>query len=148
MMRAFSGITTSAVLLITLAHPPVVQADDEDVIAYRQHIMQALHHQAAILGQIVSYAVPNDHVIEHLEALSLLASTALKSFEEEVQGGDARPEVWEDWEDFSARMNEFAEKTAAATENAKVNGKDAALVNILDVLSCKGCHEDYREEPE
>lgn len=147
MTRISLIFATVAILSIAIFLPATATSDDEDVIEYRQHIMEGMHHQSAILGQIVAYAVPNDNVIEHLEALSLLASTALRSFEEEVHGGESKPEIWSQWDDFSAQMTELAEKTAAATENAKKNGKDAALVNIIDVLTCKGCHEDYRDEP-
>ncbi len=147
MTRLYLRNIAAAFMLIVIGHSSAAQADDEDVIEYRKHIMQGMHHQSAILGQIVSYAVPNDNVIAHLEALSLLASTALESYKKKVPGGESKPKVWEDWPDFAARMNEFSEKTAAATENAKKNGKDAALSNILDVLTCKGCHDVYREEP-
>ena len=43
-------------------------------------------------------------------------------------------------------MNDFAAKTAAAAKVAKEKGKDAALTNILDALSCKSCHDIYRDE--
>jgi cytochrome c556 len=141
-------ILIAAVVVAGTSPAPAVGADDEDVIEYRRHIMNSLNEQAAMLGQIVSTAIPNDNVITHLDALALLASTALESFEAEVPGGKARPEVWSDWDDFSTRMNEFAEKTSEAARLAKENGKENALANILDVLSCKSCHDVYRDEPE
>lgn len=148
-------VILAALVAAALVMSPAANADrqdgkysDEDIIEYRRHIMKALHEQSAILGQIVSFSVPNDNVIAHLETLSLLASAALRSFEPEVQGGEAKPEVWSDWPDFSKRMKEFAERTRQATENAKEHGKEGALANILDVLSCKDCHEVYRKEQE
>ena len=125
---------------------PTVHADDKDVIEYRQHIMNTLNEQAAALGQILSNAVPDDNVIAHLDALALTASTALKAFTPKVPGGEAKPEVWANWPDFSKRMNEFARMTADMTKTAHEQGKDAGLANVVDALSCKGCHETYRKE--
>ena len=133
--------TVAAALLLPTAH-----ADDADVIKYRKHIMTSLNAQAAMLGQIVSYAIPNDNVVAHLDAVALLASTALKAYEPKVLGGEAKPEVWANWPDFSKRMKEFADKTAAAAKTAHTAGPEAALANMLDVLSCKSCHDAYRVE--
>lgn len=121
-------------------------ADNNDVIDYRQHIMNTLNEQAAALGEILSGAIPDDNVIAHLDALALTASTALKAFEPKVPGGQAKPEVWTNWADFSQRMNDFAQKTAAMAKLAHEKGKDAGLANVMDALSCKKCHDTYRRE--
>jgi cytochrome c556 len=125
---------------------PLAHADEKDTIEYRQHIMKSLNAQSAILGQIVSGAIPEDNLVQHLDVLALLASTALQSFEPKVPGGEAKPEVWNDWADFSKRMQEFAKKTQDASKVAHTQGGQAALSNMLDVLSCKSCHDVYRAE--
>jgi cytochrome c556 len=121
-------------------------ADPQDTIDYRQHIMKTLNEQAAALGEILSGAVPDDNAIAHMDALALTAATALKAFEPKVPGGEAKPEVWSQWADFSKRMNEFAQKTAAMAKVAHEQGKDAGLANVMDALSCKKCHDTYRKE--
>ena len=121
-------------------------ADDKDVIDYRQHVMNTLNEQSAALGEILSTAIPDDNAVQHLDALALTATTAMKAFEPKVPGGEAKPEVWSKWDDFSKRMNEFVQKIAAAAKMAHEQGKDAALANILDVMTCKSCHEVYRRE--
>lgn len=121
-------------------------ADDKDVIDYRQHTMNTLNEQAAALGQILSQAIPDDNVVGHLDALALAAATAVKAFEPKVLGGESKPEVWSNWADFSKRLNEFVQKTATASKTAHTQGKEAALSNILEVLTCKSCHDVYRQE--
>ncbi len=121
-------------------------ADNNDAVDYRQHIMKALNEQAGALGEILSGAVPDDNVLAHLDALALTASTALKAFEPKVPGGEAKPEVWSNWPDFSRRMNEFAQGTAAMAKLAHEQGKDAGLAKVMDALSCKKCHDTYRKE--
>ena len=64
-----------------------------------------------------------------------------------VPGGEAKPEIWSNWPDFSKRMKEFAQKTADATREIKAKGKDADLSTlVVDALNCKGCHDSYRRE--
>jgi cytochrome c556 len=121
-------------------------ANDEDVREYREHIMKSLNAQAAVLGQIVSTAVPPDNLQAHMDSIALLASTALAAFEPKVPGGEAKPEVWSQWPDFSKRMREFADKTAAAAQLGHTASAEEALSNMLDVMDCKGCHEVYRNE--
>ena len=143
-MRKFSTLAASAVVACSILAP--AQADDKDAVEYREHIMKSLNAQAAILGQIVSYAAPTDNLQAHLDTIALLASTALEAFEPKVPGGEAKPEVWAKWPDFSRRMREFSEKTAAAAKLGHTASPEEALSNMLDVMDCKSCHEVYREE--
>jgi cytochrome c556 len=143
MKRPFVTLSVLALAAFVL---PSARADDKDVIEYRKHIMNTLNEQSAALGQILSTVVPDDNAVAHINAIALTASTALKAFEPKVPGGQAKPAVWANWADFSKRMNEFAQKTAQAAKVAKEQGKEAALSNILDQLTCKSCHEVYRED--
>ena len=132
--------------LIALQAAVSAAADTSDAIDYRQHIMNALSEQAGALGEILAGAEPDDTVIAHLDALALTASTALKAFEPKAPGGQAKPEVWSNWADFSGRMNEFAQSTAAMAKLAHEQGKEAGLAKVMDALSCKKCHDTYRRE--
>ena len=81
------------------------------------------------------------------EAIALGASISLKSFEAKVQGGKAKPEVWTKWDDFTARMKKFAEKTAEFSAQAKKGASPSELTGILvEALPCKECHDAYRNE--
>ena len=144
MNRASKALYVTALTAIGISTS--ASADDKDAIAYRQHIMKAMNEQTAALGQILSGVVPDDNAVAHINAIALSAATALKSFEPKVAGGESKPEVWSKWPDFSKRMTEFAEKTANAAKLANEQGKDAALASILDVLTCKSCHDVYRAE--
>lgn len=134
----------AATLLALTLVPVASTADDQDVIDYRKHVMATLQAQTAALGMIMSGAIPDDNAIAHMDIIARAAATALKSFEPRVEGGDAKPEVWAQWDDFSARMNEFAERTAAMAKTAHEKGKDEALLQAMDALTCKQCHDTYR----
>jgi cytochrome c556 len=119
---------------------------DQDVIAYREHIMTTLEEQAAAVGQILSGAIPPDNSTAHFDAIALSAKMALSAFEAKVPGGQAKPDVWSNWPDFSKRMNDFAQKTAQVAKTAKEQGNDAALAGIVNAFTCKSCHDVYRDE--
>ena len=139
-------VSKAVALGITLLLPLAGHADDKDVLAYRQHIMKSLQEQTAAFGQILSGAGPAENTQAHMDALALSASLALKAFEAKVPGGDAKPEVWSDWADFSKRMQDFADKTAHMAKTGREQGTDAAVMEVLDALSCKSCHDLYRDE--
>ncbi len=145
MNRTFKFLAPFVFATLTVgAVAPAFAAEDQDVIDYRQRIMRTLDAQVAILGQILSYATPDDQVVSHLETIALAAGQSMKSFEPKVAGGESKPEVWTNWADFTAKMKDFEQKTAEAAKVAKEQGKDAALTNILDALRCKDCHDVYR----
>lgn len=152
-MRTAACGVAATLLLPMVAHsedPPGKgqggQDKDKAIIEYRQHIMKTLNEQSGALGQILSTSVPDTNVQAHLQVIALAASVALTAFEPKVQGGEAKPEVWSNWPDFSKRMNELAQKTAEMARIAKEQGNDAALANVVDALSCKSCHDLYRAE--
>lgn len=143
MKRRFYLAAAMATLLpFTAAHA----YDDKDVIDYRQHIMVSLDEQTAAFGMIVSTQITNDNLVSHLETIALEAKTALKSFEAKVPGGEAKPLVWEQWKDFSERMNAFAAATEKLAETARTKGQEAVMADMVTALSCKGCHDIYRNK--
>lgn len=145
-LAKLTGGFAAAAMVVALGLPTVAQADDQDVIDYRSHIMKTMDEQTAAVGKIMSYAIPDDHFASHLEVIALAGQTALSSFEKEVHGGEALPEIWENWDDFAARMNEFTEKVSAAAKIAREQGKDAALNAAFSALTCKQCHDVYRKK--
>jgi cytochrome c556 len=143
--RFFYILCAAATTAAFLPHNQAA-ADDKDVVEYREHIMNTLNEQAAALGEILSGAIPADSAATHFEAVALTASTALKAFAPKVVGGEAKPNVWSDWQDFERRMKEFAKRTAEAASTAKAQGKDASLADLVDGFTCKGCHDIYRDK--
>ncbi len=135
-----------AAVLVAALLPSAIAADDKEIIEYRQHIMNTLNEQAAALGMIMSYAIPDDNAVAHFQAIALTAKTALKAFEPKVQGGEAKPDVWSNWADFSKRMNEFVQNSEAVAKAGTAQGKEAAMQRVLEALPCKGCHDIYRDE--
>ena len=130
-----------ALLLGTAA---VAQADDQDVIDYRRHIMHTMGEQVAMLGMIMEQRAPATNLATHAQILAITASTAKKAFEPNVEGGEAKPEVWAKWPDFAKRLDELVAVTDALAKTAKA-GDVSATAPKLKELTCKGCHDTYRK---
>src|SRR5580658_11143977 len=117
-------------LLLALGPVQTAVADDDDIISYRQLIMKELDAESGALGMIVSGQIPPDSLALQAKAIADSAKSALKAFEPKVPGGEAKPEVWSKWADFSQRMQVFAKK---ADEMAKVSesGNVAAVTELM-----------------
>jgi cytochrome c556 len=140
--RRAGGVLLLAMLVLSIQQ--TAHADDQDVIDYRELIMKELDAEAAALGMIVSGQVPPDALALQAKAVANSAKSALKAFEPKVPGGEAKPEVWAKWDDFSKRMQTFAQK---ADEMAKVSegGSVQAVTELMiAALPCKDCHDIYR----
>ena len=118
-------------------------ADDQDVKDYRSHVMLAMGEQMAALNQITKGKAPAADVATQAEVLSVTAGMAKIAFTPKVLGGEARPEVWDKWADFSKRLDELVAATADLAKTARQGGV-AAVTPKLTSLPCKGCHDDYR----
>ena len=139
--RALAGVASA---LIVLLAEPTVRADDDDPVTYRQLIMKELDAEASALGMIVSGQVPPDALAAQTRAIANSAKSALKAFEPKVPGGEAKPDVWAKWDDFSKRMQLFAQKTDEMSKVGESNNVAAVSEKMIDALPCKQCHDIYR----
>ena len=126
------------------AVPATSYADDQDVIDYRQHVMATLGAQAGALFMILQQKAPADNFASHVKALALTSAQALKAFEPHVEGGDAKPEIWANWDEFSGKMTELATNLAALDKAAQEGGMAAAGPLVKQSFTCQGCHDTYR----
>jgi cytochrome c556 len=107
--------------------------------------MKTMDEQVKSILMIAQQKAPVENFATHAQILAITASTALKAFEPKVAGGEAKPEVWAKWADFSKRMNEFVASTAAFAKTAQAGGMAAAAPTMQAALTCKACHDIYRE---
>ncbi len=126
--------------------PAMAQADDADVVAYRQQMMKSLDAQLEAVMLILTHRAPEAHILPHMEALEETASLGLKVFESKALGGKSSPKIWDNWSDFAAIMKEFDERMKTAVEMTRTQGAAGALQG-LEFVRCKKCHDIYREQP-
>ena len=144
-MRNVSVLVIAALFFI----PAMSYASsDDDVIAYRQSLMESLGKDAKALAPMMRGKVTYDRAIvsEHLNSIADIAQKAQGAFEAAVPGGEASPEIWKNWEDFASRfasLEKDAEKVAVLSQEGT---KAEVVPQIAKLFVCKSCHDLYRVE--
>jgi len=141
--NALPRLAWAGIAFIGAALPSGAFADDQDVKDYRSHIMKTLGEQVAALNLVAKGKAPAGDVVAQAEVLSITAGLAKIAFTPKVPGGEAKPEVWDKWDDFSKRLDQMSAAAADLAKAAKQGGVAAAAPK-LSGLGCKGCHDDYR----
>ena len=146
-MTRLSQFAAALAVATVAALPLAAQASDPtDIIDYRKHVMKSLGEQSASMAMTLQGKAPAENFVLHAETLAIVASTALQAFKEKVEGGGAKPDVWAKWPDFEKRMNDFVAKTELLAKSAKTGGVPVVMEMMVDALTCKGCHDIYREK--
>ena len=131
--------------LALLAWP--MAAQDEDAADYRVETMKAIGgHTAGFFGVLQGKVPHTAHLPVHADALAALAKIAPSLFPAgSGEDTDARPEIWENPEDFAAKLAAFE---SAATGLAAAVAAGDAIGPAAQQLgqACKGCHDDYRAQ--
>lgn len=118
----------------------------EGAAKYRAHTMEAIGGHMSAIVDIVRGDVPHtDHLPTHAGALAELAQIVPSLFAEGSEGGDTLPAVWEQPEDFQAKLGAFKDATASLKAAAEAKeGVGQALRAVGQ--ACKSCHDTYRAE--
>jgi len=140
------AIGALSLTIFLLGFQQAAHAEDQDTIDYRQLIMKELDAEAAALGMIASGQIPPDSLTLQARAIANSAKSALKAFEPKVPGGEAKPEVWAKWDDFSKRMQSFAQKTEEMAKVSESGNVQKVTELMIDALPCKACHDVYRQK--
>lgn len=133
---------------VALACLAVGVAASEGQVDYRQHVMAAVGGHMQAVADIVQGKVEHTgHLATHANALADLAGIAPTLFPAGSEGGDTLPAVWENAEDFEAKLAAFKEAADGFKAAAASGERAQAGVALRDLgQACKGCHDDYRAE--
>jgi cytochrome c556 len=145
-MSRLSHLAAGVALLAATSLSGVARADNQDVIDYRQHIMKTLGEQAQSLAMVMQSKAPAENIALHAQILAVTAATVEAAFKEKVAGGESKADVWAKWDDFSKRSKELAANMADLAKTAQAGGVDAVKPKMQTAMTCRGCHEIYREQ--
>ena len=124
----------------------------EDAIEYRQAAFEVLVWNFAPMGAMVKGKIPFDAKVfaERAANVAFLSKMPLEGFIPGSDKGetDAKPAIWQNWDDFKAKMGKLQEETAKLAEVAKTATKVEEVAKQFGETGkvCKGCHEKYRED--
>lgn len=146
-MQALGGIVGAAILMCALgalAQDQQWQPPTDAVFAYRADVMKGIGTHASALGAIMQKRLPYErNVALHAQAIALGAKAALKAFETRQASGTAKPEIWDNWKDFSDRLIGLADDADVLAKKASAGPvTEQEVMGVL--LACKSCHDTYR----
>lgn len=122
---------------------------DQDPIAARRALMKANGDEAKAGVAMIKGEAPFDLAKAHkmFETFESAAQKMPALFPETSKtGGEtaARPEIWQNMDDFKARFDKFAADAKAASAEVKDLDSLKAAFGAIGKNDCGGCHEKYR----
>lgn len=143
----------TALACLLLAVPAVqAAADPAAAIEYRQSAYTVMVWNWAPLGAMVRGRTPWDQAefTRRAQRVATLAPMLLEGFPPGSDKGadtDAKPAIWSDYADFSAKMQAF-ERESAALAKVAAGGDEAATRAQFGKTAetCKACHDAYKAD--
>lgn len=145
-------LTRLACATIATAVIPAAWAfkDAEGAIEYRQSAFTLIAEHVGQMGAMIRNEKPFDAAEFKYRASSVeaLSKMPLEGFN--YPGADkgktkAKPEVWENMKDFTARMSKFQDNAATLAKATASGDLDTIKPAFMDTMkNCKACHTDYK----
>lgn len=124
----------------------------EDAVKYRQSSMFVMANHFGRIGAMVQGRVPFDAAaaLANAEVVSSMSRLPFAGFVEgtaSTEKGKAKANIWTDRAKFDAGAQKMQEEVAKLLAAAKTNNLDNIKAAFGGVgQSCKGCHDDYRNQ--
>lgn len=123
------------------------------VIQYRQKVMAGQGNNISSIGDIMKNKLPHSatQISLHAKILAEYSDLIEGAFEKNVSAGatDAKPEIWQNWDDFLAKAKALGDASSKLSEVAQ-GGDMRAIMTAVQAVgdSCRGCHNPYRKPEE
>ncbi|MGM0524764.1 MAG: c-type cytochrome [Pseudomonadota bacterium] len=155
-MRNLIIATTAA--LISLGLTATANADKhafndaESAVDYRQNALSIMRDNFVAMAEMVKGEVDYDAAIfsQRADDFARLSHIPWDGFSVEGampgENTDALPEIWDNWDDFKQRSEDFvqdAEKLATVASTGSMS--DIAPAFKEAAKNCKGCHDNYKD---
>ena len=124
----------------------------ERAVGYRQGVFHAIAWNFGPMAGMVKGEIPFDAPAFALKAerVAFLSTLPLEGFVPDSLVGDteAKPEIWDDMEDFKSRMQTFETEAGKLAEVAKGAGAVADVAPQFGEVgqACKDCHDEYKKD--
>lgn len=129
--------------------------DGEERFAESQYRHDVMEHFNYSIKKILQNFQGNVQHPEHFAPIAtIMASTATMTkaaFEKDTRGMEghtkAKDEIWDNWEDFSSRLDQLEADTAAFAEVAQSGNMEQIGPAFRKAVSqCKACHDKYKAD--
>jgi cytochrome c556 len=145
MFRKLALATPLAAATLAAAVDAHTGVSDPQVKA-RMETMSQISDAMKVIGTMAKGAAEFDADAAEaaLERVASLATQIPEDFEPKATDpvSEARPEIWEEWDSFTAQAEDLAETADALS----ITARDDLRPAIAELGgACRACHEDYRE---
>ncbi len=152
-MRLIKTLTATAVFASCLGAAPVAMSDlDPETfnVSYRKTVFTILGGNFGPMLSMIKGEIPWDDETFQSHASDLAKTASLdinRAFPDRNDPGKtkARPEIWDNKEDFLAKLDALREESAKLATVAKGNDKKAIMEQFKATGgTCKACHDEYK----
>ncbi len=134
----------AACLLFLL--PAANAAGSDELVEYRSRVMEGAQRHLRAASSIVNDGVELPaHLAEHARALQAFSRMIPEMFPpgSHGTGSDAKPEIWQRWEEFTGLAQRLGKNAAVLEETAADNRRrKQAYTDVLE--TCRACHREFR----
>jgi cytochrome c556 len=153
-MKRQTALSCAAVLftLTAVAHGADEPTPAERAVGYRQGVYHAIAWNFGPMAGMVKGEIPFDAKAFALRAerVAFLSTLPLEGFIPDSRVGKtaAKAELWENMDDFKAKMETFQTEAGKLAEAAKTASAIDALKPQFGKVgqACKDCHDKYKED--
>ncbi|MSQ59182.1 MAG: cytochrome c [Betaproteobacteria bacterium] len=127
------------------------QAKPEDAIKYRKSVYAIMGWNFGPLAAMAKGDKPydKDEAIRRAANIAFVSRLPLEGFIPGSESGDtkAKPEIWQNMDDFKAKLEKMQQETAKLAEVAKAGDFNALKAQLGETgKACKACHDNYRNK--
>ncbi|MBC7161382.1 c-type cytochrome [Immundisolibacter sp.] len=153
-MKRQTALSCAAVLftVTAVAHGAAEPTPAERAVGYRQAVFHVIAGNFGPMAGMVKGEIPFDAKAFALRAerVAFLSTLPLEGFIPDSRVGktEAKQEIWDNMDDFKAKMETFQTEAAKLAEAAKTASAVDALKPQFGKVgqACKDCHDKYKED--
>ena len=154
MARVQHNLCGCLVILICLVFTTaIVQAqDNEAFVQYRQKVMMSNGANMGAIGDILKNKLPyQSNITVHAQEIQRMSTLIPDAFKKDIAAGktDAKPEIWKEWEKFTAAANDMGMEAAELVKVSQSGNMEAISAQVKKLGdACGNCHKPYRKPKE
>lgn len=149
MQRRIIGTVVGIAVTLGASFPVIAEPTPEDAKDYRSAVMTSLRGHIGASSMIARGLIENSgQLLGHAEGLANGAAELKNLFPEgsAVNESAALPAIWEEPEKFAAKIDALVEATGDFEAAAAGGDPEAIGAAFRQVgMSCRGCHDDFRQ---
>lgn len=152
MRRPLPIIVLTAVASLALSAVTLAAVKPERAIHYRQGVYHAMGWNFGPMNAMVRGKQPWDQAdfAKRAKRIAFYSQQLLEGFPPGSDTGaktDAKPEIWQHFDDFTAKMRAFEDAAAHLAKVSAGGGPAASKQAFVDTAkACKACHDKYRND--